>query len=108
MGDILDRINDARDAFDTTLPASEVLAAAADEIERLRGKIEEALRCLDGEPEYHSHGMGCGLEDRDITDRYDAMAHGWEKAMERVYGENIEWAKEALTSALSTKGEGDE
>jgi len=36
------------------------------------------------EPDYHSQGMGCGLEDRDITDRYDAMLHGWEKAIERV------------------------
>ena len=34
--------------------------------------------------EYHSQGMGCGLEDRDITDRYEACAHGWERAMERV------------------------
>lgn len=33
------------------------------------------------EPEYHHQGMGCGLEDRDITDRYEAMEHGWEEAM---------------------------
>lgn len=39
------------------------------------------------EPEYHYEGMGCGLEDRNITDRYDAMAHGWECAMERVFQE---------------------
>lgn len=36
-------------------------------------------------PEYHSQGMGCGLEDRNITDRYDAMAYGWECAIEAVY-----------------------
>lgn len=35
------------------------------------------------EPEYHEQGMGCGLEDRNITDRYEAMAHGWECALER-------------------------
>ena len=29
--------------------------------------------------------MGCGLEDIGITDRYDAMQHGWDKAMERVF-----------------------
>ena len=33
---------------------------------------------------YNSHAMGCGLEDRDITDRYEAMAYGWERAMERA------------------------
>jgi len=34
-------------------------------------------------PEYHYSGMGCGLEDRGIHDRYDAMFHGWECAVER-------------------------
>ncbi|HGE8396194.1 TPA: hypothetical protein ACGD7Y_003552, partial [Serratia marcescens] len=41
------------------------------------------------EPEYHDCGMGCGLEDRGITDRYEAMYHGWESAMGRVYSEVI-------------------
>lgn len=36
------------------------------------------------EPEYHTQGMGCGLEDRCITDRYEAMAHGWDCAIERL------------------------
>lgn len=35
------------------------------------------------EPEYHSVGMGCGLEDRNITDRYEAMQHGFERAVEK-------------------------
>lgn len=78
------------------------LNAAHDENARLLGLIEEAVRCLDGEPEYHEQGMGCGLEDRGITDRYEAMSHGWEQAMERVYGENIAWAKDALSSATRT------
>ena len=34
-------------------------------------------------PEYHYEAMGCGLEDRGITDRYEAMQHGWDCAMER-------------------------
>jgi hypothetical protein len=34
--------------------------------------------------EYHSQGMGCGIEDRGITDRYEACAHGWDQAMDRV------------------------
>lgn len=34
-------------------------------------------------PEYHSSAMGCGLEDRGIHNRYDAMLHGWERAVER-------------------------
>lgn len=36
------------------------------------------------EPEYHERGMGCGLEDRNITDRYDAMKHGFECAADKA------------------------
>lgn len=79
--------------------------AATDEIKRLREALAEALKSLEGEPEYHDQGMGCGLEDRGIRDRYDAMHHGWEKAMERVYGENIAWAKDTISAALAKAGE---
>lgn len=34
-------------------------------------------------PDYHSEGMGCGLEDRGITDRYEACRYGFEEAVER-------------------------
>ena len=40
-------------------------------------------------PEYNAQAMGCGLEDRDITDRYQAMEYGWDQAMERIYDEVI-------------------
>lgn len=80
-------------------------------IEQLAGEnavmkqIIDSVTDLDNEPKYHSEGMGCGLEDRGITDRYDAMQHGWECAMERVYGEVIPCAEEldftATTQALN-------
>lgn len=35
-------------------------------------------------PEYHYQGMGCGLEDRCITDRYEAMRYGWDEALDRA------------------------
>ena len=58
-------------------------------------QLSEALRAALAEPaeqepveiempEYHSHGMGCGLEDRGITDRYEAMEYGWYEAIDRV------------------------
>lgn len=65
--------------------------------------IVEAIDCLDGEPEYHHQGMGCGLEDRNITDRYEAMRYGWEKAMGRVYGEHIIPARDALRALTGEK-----
>lgn len=33
---------------------------------------------------YPTQGIGCGLEDEEITDRYDAAAYGWNEAIERV------------------------
>ena len=36
-------------------------------------------------PEYHEHAMGCGLEDRGITDRYEAMRYGWDEALEKAW-----------------------
>ena len=35
-------------------------------------------------PQYHAQGMGCGLEDRDITDRYEAAEYGWQQCEERM------------------------
>lgn len=68
-------------------------------------KMERALRdaaeCLDGEPEYHYSGMGCGLEDRGITDRYEAMRHGWDCAMERVDSEHLIPARDILLAAAT-------
>lgn len=57
-------------------------------------KIVGFVTDLDNEPQYHDEGMGCGLEDRGITDRYEAMRHGWDEAMERIYGEVIPCAEE--------------
>lgn len=57
-------------------------------------QIVDSVTDLSNEPQYHSEGMGCGLEDRGITDRYDACRYGWDEAMERVYGEVIPCAEE--------------
>ena len=34
--------------------------------------------------EYNSFGNGCGLEDQNITDRYEAMEYGWKCAIDNV------------------------
>lgn len=57
-------------------------------------QIFDSVTDLSNEPDYHADGMGCGLEDRGITYRYEACRHGWDEAMERVYGEVITCAKE--------------
>ncbi|MCC8492399.1 hypothetical protein ABQW67_19825 [Xanthomonas hortorum] len=35
-------------------------------------------------PEFREEGMGCGLEDRNITDRYEAMRYGFEEALDQM------------------------
>jgi len=62
-------------------------------------QIVDSVTNLDNEPQYHAEGMGCGLEDRGITDRYDACRYGWDEAMERIYGEVIPCADELDFSA---------
>ena len=43
-------------------------------------KILEEIETLN----YHPEGMGCGLEDCGITDRYEACEYGWDQAIEAV------------------------
>lgn len=62
-------------------------------------QIIDSVTSTDNEPQYHDEGMGCGLEDRGITDRYDACRYGWDEAMERIYGEVIPCADELDFSA---------
>ncbi|WP_232276060.1 hypothetical protein [Komagataeibacter oboediens] len=47
----------------------------------------ETVELSEHMPEYHYQGMGCGLEDRGITERYDAMEYGWDQAIKRVCSE---------------------
>lgn len=53
---------------------------------------------------YHAEGMGCGIEDRGITDRYAACEFGWDQAMKRVAEQMPESSAALLRS--EPKGEG--
>jgi hypothetical protein len=80
----------------------EQLDTANARIAELEAALRDALAsCLHDIPEYHEQGMGCGLEDRNITDRYEAMSFGWEQAMERAESEIISNTQEILTAALN-------
>jgi hypothetical protein len=35
--------------------------------------------------DYNAHAEGCGLEDNGITDRYDAMAYGYERGVDAAF-----------------------
>lgn len=102
---IVDYSGDTSEIFDAIIIKDEKHQALAGENVVLK-QIIDSVTDLDNEPKYHGGGMGCGLEDRGITDRYDAMQHGWECAMERVYGEVIPCAEEldfTATTAASNK-----
>lgn len=57
------------------------LATANANLAALRG--QEPVYASDN-LEYSHEGMGCGLEDRGITDRYEAMQYGWDEAIESM------------------------
>lgn len=40
-------------------------------------------------PNFHDQVMGCGLENRGIRDRYEAMRYGWDEALERCESEVV-------------------
>lgn len=45
--------------------------------------VEEGTDVTFTEPDFHKSAMGCGLEDKGITDRYEAMEHGFQEGVER-------------------------
>lgn len=74
------------------LEAYDGLLAAYNAI--LAGPVDEPQIELTGE--YHT-GLHCGLEDRDISDRYDACDYGFEKGVERA----LEWAYGVVETAIA-------
>lgn len=69
-------------------------------------QIVDSVTDLSNEPQYHAEGMGCGLEDRGITGRYDACRYGWDEAMAYADGYNKSTAdlKTSFSQACSSTG----
>lgn len=68
---------------------------------------EQVREVPEGEPDwpdYHHNGMGCGLEDRGITDRYEAMQHGWDDAFERCVIAFNDWLAAAPSAGSQEQG----
>ena len=77
--------------LDEIIPADRILQDGQVAVDRGYLEATEALtngwsefRTQFDDIQYHYEGMGCGIEDRGIHDRYEACKHGWECAMERV------------------------
>lgn len=75
-----------------------------DRIAYWKGVMRDAAECLNGEPDYSYIGMGCGLEDRGITDLYEAMQYGWDCALQRVAYEHVAPSRDILIAALQNAG----
>jgi hypothetical protein len=67
--------------------AARVVGMAA-ENERLKAKLGELYDQIDSAIEQpgqsYYDGLNCGVEDRDITNRYEAAAYGWDQAFEYI------------------------
>ncbi|ASE84364.1 TPA: hypothetical protein U2I11_001586 [Citrobacter koseri] len=83
-------VSDLASQLEVQLVRSNALAAENAGLKQ----IVDSVTDFSNEPQYHAEGMGCGLEDRGITGRYDACRYGWDEAMERIYGEVIPCAEE--------------
>ena len=78
-------------------------AAAAGAEPVINDRLSEIRSILDDtQVEYHDQGMGCGLEDRGITDRYEAMRYGWDEAIDRMHDEIIKHAIDAIDELLAS------
>jgi hypothetical protein len=70
------------DAHDMAVMCSQMADAVTSHLSQPQPVAQGEAVDLDIEwPEFHQQGMGCGLEDRGITDRYDAMRYGWDEAL---------------------------
>ena len=62
---------------------------------KLRGGVE-VPEPFDDWPEYNEFAEGCGLEDRCITDRYEAMRHGWQSCEDRTHEQGPYFTRDQL------------
>lgn len=77
-----------------------VLARLCEDHDAMEGAIKNALEAFAADSVQangdYLNGLYCGLEDGDITDKYEAMEHGYECALIRVKDEIMDTLEEAL------------
>lgn len=84
---------------------NEALKAERDALAAENVALKSAISYVcdtDNQPDYQYDGMGCGIEDRGIIDRYEAARYGWDEALERMYSEVIPCASDIQTPATDT------
>ena len=64
-------------------------------LSKLRAGVE-LPEPFDDWPEYNEFAEGCGLEDRCITDRYEAMRHGWQSCEDRTHEQGPYFTRDQL------------
>lgn len=85
-----------KDEVDYIVQAINIHEQLVEALEYITEKMEcPAVQCVGD----WQTGMFCGLEDRDITDRYDACIYGYEMAIERIN----EWALCGIKQALEAE-----
>lgn len=88
--------------LDCALVRGDDLQAQRDALAAENAALKSAISYVcdtDNMPDYQYDGMGCGIEDRGIVDRYEASRYGWDEAMERIYSEVMPCAADIETPA---------
>ncbi len=82
------------------LAIAELIVLACNSRKDLLAACKNAVKQMQDEPVQGQgewdRGLFCGLEDRDITDRYDACRHGYDKALDKVQ----EWIIDEIEAAI--------
>lgn len=68
--------SDAKDAYNELDSLSESFNDLVQKSENFVDDLENI--------EFNAHAEGCGLEDANITDRYEAMEYGWNEALKEA------------------------
>lgn len=91
-------IQELRVALNRCHKLLEEKAAMLEALKRTLENMDKPAVLCEGE---WQTGMFCGLEDRGITDRYEACTYGYEQALEKVR----EWVLDGIEAAIA-KAEG--
>lgn len=70
-------------SVDMEMDIEKVLVLLVEKLDEYKQRIEE-LEAIDPRGWMSSHGAHCGLEDRGITDRYEACNYGMELVFDHI------------------------
>ena len=98
--ELIERLRDCKGIHD-----KRICQRAADRLAELDAVVDRLHNGTDAPDLYAGEmltGLKCGVEDRDLRDRYDGAEYGWNDAAERFF----EWVHNETSAALAASATG--